>query len=1385
MSSQGAAGSEVSPSGGDLSSSSGGSPAGGSGSGGGLSISPGSGNGLAPEGQQLRVSGAGGSGQGNSGGGSSFPQPEQVAASDPVVPQPGQVAAGLTRQEDLVIVDSSSGGGEAGLCPGSELVLPPEVVAFIREKLIPSAQFDVSDVLMRRGIAAPELFRVMGDCSELISDLRDPANVFALRAVAAVYSPQTKNPAGTEDSGAEELVESLRLDFETDYGVRVPSRYLVSAKVFSKLSKVCLEKAEAGKRHVVLDEAPGRLPAGGNVAPLRAGFSIGLREWRHRGPSSRVRPRCCVGWTEAGSSKGLAAAVTAIRAYSPIAQGAQGRQTTSSAVASGEVAEGSSRRLSRKRSFVRELRKLASRASEEVASDIFCDAAFKDGGACLLPGRGSIADALWEAGLSSGFSDILGAVAGAPTEDQVERLRERSVRAAGVARTALAKVLGVPEGFASPGNCVDGRLLASLTDSLGVDDREIGLLCQQGLPIGVSRAIPSCPLFPKYVKKKHPPFPVKRVGEGFRNYSSMSDPSTVKAVGESVRKDELMGFVRRLTPHEAADPLRTFVPRGAIPKKDGGIRVVDDYLRANVNLRAEVPNTASLPSVVNTRRLVGELQQQYPVRKWLLFELDLESAYRFLKVHEEERKHLSFCHVGQGGVAEYFENCSLPFGLNSSGFWFVRYVRAVQCCLGKILRAWLPDGAAAGLMYVDDGLWIIDPDHYLEVCTVISLLWTALGSPISFKKIRVGRRQGCFIGVTLDVDRQGSASFYLAEDKLTRTKELLAGLVSSGGISMPDLASLAGKLSHYCQLRPFLKAYLQPYFGLKSVMESRGLKYAKCPSGSEVAVVSRFFSELLAQPNSAQPAAGISRAVRLKSHTIAIATDASLTALGGVLALSGSESPSKVCFFRTPLEGVGSLGAWACMLKDLSNCREARNMVALELLAAALGLVAAQTLIGDAADFNVVLYTDNTAVQSILTKMYSPKPALARLLRSMTALLSRLALTTFLRCAARLARGVCPAERLGSFVLIPTGGNPVVVCDVFFFGFARMAQRRENAARFLAEAVVHGQDVAGEVARLVRSALAPTTRRTYTSAEKLFRDVLFGEHMGMAEIYPMTAEMLLTFVYVLDKVGYPYSTIRTYVSGLKTQNLERGYELTSIEGELIKRGMTAVRKKQPPGADRSGAKETVSVAQARAAIVRDSQLRQGHSSLAVALRLCLFGLLRCRECLALRCLDVYFEQVGLWDVVRLTVRRSKTDQYAAGVVLRLGCAAPNTGRPCLEPLCPVHSLYAFMCDGFRRKALTRDGYLFGDLAYTSFLRGVKEAFGRQAAGNYGTHSLRRSGSRWMWLAGVSNFEISQFGRWSLLDTLQHRYLNGVAKGYEHRYATAMVSGCYRRPIQGE
>ncbi|KAF4701557.1 hypothetical protein FOZ62_030271, partial [Perkinsus olseni] len=339
--------------------------------------------------------------------------------------------------------------------------------------------------------------------------------------------------------------------------------------------------------------------------------------------------------------------------------------------------------------YERALKSAVQESHESLEGDLFDDKNYKDGGAGVLPGQDLphedkqdrvgrlVAKTLWEAASSSGFAAALRSVNGAPTDSQVKTLQRTSSEAAEDARKRLYQLLGATESSGRAQNQVDGALLAAVMRELGVEDANFAELLRDngGLPVGISKEIRASPLYPRYNKKVHDPFEAIPFAQ-HRNYKTMYGEGIRGQVAQVIKEEESRRFIRRLTRQEALDPRRTYVRRGVVPKKDGGVRVVDDYRRSNTNLRAAVPNTICLPTTANTRRLIGELQDAYPARKWMIFEIDLQSAYRALAVDPAERVHLCFSHEDESGSTYYYENCTMPFGLVASGFWFVRYATA-------------------------------------------------------------------------------------------------------------------------------------------------------------------------------------------------------------------------------------------------------------------------------------------------------------------------------------------------------------------------------------------------------------------------------------------------------------------------------------------------------------------------------------------------------------------------------------------------------------------------------------------------------------------------------------------------------------------------------------
>ncbi|KAF4650896.1 hypothetical protein FOL47_000782 [Perkinsus chesapeaki] len=935
-----------------------------------------------------------------------------------------------------------------------------------------------------------------------------------------------------------------------------------------------------------------------------------------------------------------------------------------------------------------------------LQTELFNDNTYKDGGFSALPTAPAhnessdevlrtgtaVAVTILEEAETHGLLRSFREVNGSPTAEQASALRGIADRVGESCRTRIADLLKVNLSPPSNGNHIYCDLLHALAVAFNDPDVDFPLLCSQGLPLGITEGIPPCPLYPTYHPKAQESYPVPRE---HHNYRSMKDPAARQSVAMTLEEEEQRGFIRKLSPAEAADPGRTFTPRAAIPKGDSpddGFRVIDDFLRSNTNMRASVPNTNTLPGGTDLRRMVGSLCDEFPDVEFLPFKLDFQAAYRHLGIRPSERRHVCFMHEAPDGSKEFFENLALPFGLNSSGYWFVRFASLGQRCIVTVLTAILKSRglpvARGGLQYVDDGFWLLLKCFYYEAAVIVTMMWHLLGATVSFPKLRVGVEMVDCIGITVDLS-DSMPAFSIREAKVQKLADMLSSLLATEKIHIKTLRSLTGKLTHYTQLRLFLRSYTQPFYALESIMAKKNLFVATCPRSSEIGAIARFFLELVSDPRSLAPVGPLSYRVRLKAITATVMVDASTRAVAGVLALGTCDT------------SIDSLGPWVCLLKDRAIPQESRNVSAFKLIAACLGLKVLENIVGSASSCNVVIYTDS-----------------------------------------------------------------------------------------------EGRNLHHEVNDFVRSAVAESTRKGYTAAENLYIKIIYGRDNMEESIYPLSGNLLLLYIYVMSKVGYASSTIRTYVCGLKSRNLENGFRLSKIETERIRRAVKAAEKQG--GTSSSGGIGVVTPK----LVLRPAHLRAARNPGAsrdpcwVAMLLCVFALLRARECLALRLGDLRFSVRGGMDVVKIAIRKSKCDQVGKGALLTVGCAKGSKRRPCGERLCPVHNLYRYLTLGCAegRWQRCKEALVFvapehmGEpLTYNGFLLGVRRLLGGVTGHGTGvtTHALRRSEANWLWQVGVPLFNIREFGRWSTRGTLEDRYLSGATQSQQFLYCAAALEGQYK------
>jgi hypothetical protein len=230
----------------------------------------------------------------------------------------------------------------------------------------------------------------------------------------------------------------------------------------------------------------------------------------------------------------------------------------------------------------------------------------------------------------------------------------------------------------------------------------------------------------------------------------------------------------------AESPPTIVSPLGAIPKADGGVRLIHDCSRPAgkaVNDYAGETDRQKFQSVDDAARLVG---QGYYMAK-----IDLKSAYRSVGIspHSQSVTGLKWLIDGK---TKYFYDSRLPFGSKLAPGIFHRLSQAVRRMLAR-------HGIFNVVCYLDD-FFLCEPTF--ERCAnsvkfVIKLL-RKLGFSINWKKVVDPTRQIVFLGIEIDSE---TLELRLPADKLSALKVELQAFKTRVRASKKQLQSLVGKLN--------------------------------------------------------------------------------------------------------------------------------------------------------------------------------------------------------------------------------------------------------------------------------------------------------------------------------------------------------------------------------------------------------------------------------------------------------------------------------------------------------------------------------------------------------------------------------------------------------------
>ena len=258
-------------------------------------------------------------------------------------------------------------------------------------------------------------------------------------------------------------------------------------------------------------------------------------------------------------------------------------------------------------------------------------------------------------------------------------------------------------------------------------------------------------------------------------------------VSEVVSTDLRMG---RLHGPFSNPPYQAYIisPLGAIKKKDSEkIRLIHDLsypARGSVNALID-PTEFSLKyaSIDDAVAHCNNFSDHPP----FLAKLDLQDAFKFIRIHPEDWHLMGFSWPDGGGSSRFFFSKVLSFGLRSAPALFDVFASA-------LLQFMIHNGAPSTIVrYVDDFL-IVAPDvgSCQEGLTIMLETCARAGFPVQPSKVTAPATEVKFLGITID---SISRTLSIDRDRLDEVIDLVTQLLPLRTVTKRRLLSVIGKLA--------------------------------------------------------------------------------------------------------------------------------------------------------------------------------------------------------------------------------------------------------------------------------------------------------------------------------------------------------------------------------------------------------------------------------------------------------------------------------------------------------------------------------------------------------------------------------------------------------------
>jgi integrase len=280
------------------------------------------------------------------------------------------------------------------------------------------------------------------------------------------------------------------------------------------------------------------------------------------------------------------------------------------------------------------------------------------------------------------------------------------------------------------------------------------------------------------------------------------------------------------------------------------------------------------------------------------------------------------------------------------------------------------------------------------------------------------------------------------------------------------------------------------------------------------------------------------------------------------------------------------------------------------------------------------------------------------------------------------------------------------------------------------------------------SAVATGTNASYVSAARRFAS--FGDSWGVRPLYPLVDHIVIGWVSTLSLETTPLApkTVKSYLFGLKHwHRLSTGtVYVAGPRVELALKGYTRLYSK----GRRPRLAVTTAILGGIFPLIGNQQL--AGLTLRAILSAGVFGLLRLGELLALRLCDISFEDFAGTTCMVIRIRKSKTDQFRLGALVRL-YALPQ-GKAGICPVAATKALLAVRPPSDPKAPLWHKAsgakVSRGDVVIA--LRRLVYRFAKAndmdwSPDQFSGHSLRRGGATALFAAGMPADLIRTMGRW--------------------------------------